>query len=79
MSRLQRSMSTLEALAADGIPLSFSELNSKLGGIHRATLSSILKELMSLGYVHKNAASGKYECGSRLALFLNVRKEGRAE
>ena len=79
MSTLKRGLSILETLAQAGQAIGFTEINTALGTINRASLSAILKELMQAGYIEKSPESGLYSSGSRMTVFLNVKEKGRTE
>jgi len=76
---LQRGLLILESLARAGRPLSFGEINARLGTISRATLSRLIRDLAGAGYVQKDPATGLYGCGHRLAVFSQVCTQGRRE
>jgi len=79
MSTLKRGLSILETLAQAGQAIGFTEINTALGTINRASLSAILKELMQAGYIEKSPESGLYSSGSRMTIFLNIKEKGRTE
>lgn len=76
---LERGLKILEILARKNSPVRFNALNENLGDISRASLSRLLKSLIDSGYVEKNNATGAYSCGSRLAVFADVRAKGLKE
>ena len=79
MSTLKRGLSILETVAQAGHAIGFTEINTALGTINRASLSAILKELMQAEYIEKNRESGLYSSSSRMTVFLNVKEKGRTE
>lgn len=78
-SALRRGLAILELFARLNTPLSFSLINQHLGRISRATLSRLLTTMIEEGYVNKDATTGLYNCGYRMAVFSRLRAEGRQE
>lgn len=76
---LDRGLKILEILARGKGPVRFNELNEGLGGISRASLSRLLKDLIANGYVAKNSETGAYSCGVRMAVFANINHKGLRE
>ena len=79
MSGLGRGLKILEILVTRGEAMSFTEINSELGIINRATLSKLLKELEKLEYVSKSKETGLYSHGKRTRIFLRLKDKSRKE
>jgi DNA-binding IclR family transcriptional regulator len=75
---VKRSLKILEIAALSGAPLSFSQINAELGNLSNASLSRLLSELISEGYLFKNT-SGLYECGERMGVFAAVKNKDVGE
>jgi len=79
MYGLDRGLRILEILIARGQAMSFTEINSELGIINRASLSKLLKELEKLEYVCKSTETGLYSYGRRTGIFLHLKDKSRKE
>jgi len=78
-SAVGRSLKILEAIARKGEPVSFTELVAITDGGNKATVSRLLKDLIDEGYLIKDATSGLYKLGYRMAVFAAARTLGRKE
>lgn len=75
---VKRALKILEIVAQAEAPVSFTEINSQLGKINRASLSRLLSGLISEAYLFKNN-SGLYECGQRMGIFASVKSRDMGE
>ena len=79
MSSLDRGLKILEVLIMHKRAMSFTEINSALGIINRASLSKLLKELEKLEYVRKHTETGLYSYGRRSGIFSHLQDKSRKE
>ncbi len=75
---VKRSLKILERVALAKCPQSFSQLDKAVGGISHASLTRLLNELISEGFLFKNETGG-YECGHRLGIFAAVSSKKNRE
>ena len=66
---LERGLHVLEILCEVKKPLGFNELNRRLGGYNKSTLSRMLKVLCELGYVEQTYEQGPYRIGRKIIGF----------
>jgi IclR family acetate operon transcriptional repressor len=62
---LERGAAILDALGADGAPLTLTAIAAE-AGLNRATAFRLLAVLQRLGFVHKNAREGVYTLGHKI-------------
>ncbi len=74
MNILERGLTILEILAEQPDGVSFTNINHRLGGINRASLSKTLKELIRLGYIMKDTDKGLYFLAPRINKLINARQ-----
>ncbi len=78
-SAVGRSLKILETIARKGEPMSFTDLVGLTDGSNKATVSRLLKDLIDEGYLVKDAETGLYKLGYRMAVFAAARTLGRKE